>query len=749
MAAVCLTGAALPVSVVYADLSSCGGDTTPHVISTNSTSSIQFTVQNTDANDIKWMRVLVPTSDYVIVSTSISGWDDTTAPGSTSVYLTNGTLASGDSIVFTIDTQAPNYEVSSANWTILASDQPTGDFAIGCTGAQDLATTGSSQQPLTISNLHVTGIGTTSATVNWDTNEAATSRVDYGLDSGYGSQAGPDTSLATSHSMALNNLTPNTIYHFQAYSETSGGAESTTSGDSTFVTADVTVVQQETGGGGGGGVVTTPTGQPTETTPPTIAWTSTVAPVYKAAPTLTGTASDNEAVAKVEYSIDGGKNWSAVDQMAFATVTTGKGKKKKTTADAHSVTWSFTPVLIEDGNYSVLARATDPSGNTAVTPAVTVVLDRLPPRFGGAVLAFGSQVARTDAAGRWQTVMGLDQRLTLNAVGGPVQVAVEVRPTGQTKVMQTFQMQQNAGTGLWSGVASMQASGTYDLVVSATDGAGNHAEQHLPGVVVSAPARVVDAAKGNGPVAGAKVTLYYLQPQSGQWVVWDGAPFGQDNPQKVDDSGAFQLLVPAGTYYLRAEARGYQTIVTKQFSVDRPTPLVPVLKVAHSPGFSIGSWRLSLPWPTWSAASVQVAASVTASQNALEGKPLPVFRLPNTAGATVQTVGLLGKPTVLTVLSTWAPGTSEQLGVLDTLYQNPNVNVVPLMLGERMGRVQAFVARGDYAVPVLVDADASLSDALGVPGPPVHYFLDRRGKVTRVVTGILSADELLQQLAKH
>ena len=74
-----------------------------------------------------------------------------------------------------------------------------------------------------------------SATITWTTDEAADSRVDYGLDTGYGA-SNDDSGLTTSHSIALSGLTAKTTYHYQVTSADSSG-NSSSSGDFTFTTA--------------------------------------------------------------------------------------------------------------------------------------------------------------------------------------------------------------------------------------------------------------------------------------------------------------------------------------------------------------------------------------------------------------------------------------------------------------------------------------------------------------------------------
>jgi len=74
---------------------------------------------------------------------------------------------------------------------------------------------------LVVSNVQVTNLTTSTATVTWTTNMPANSRVDYGLAVGYG-QAATSAALVIAHSLSLSGLTPDTTYHFAATSRDAG-----------------------------------------------------------------------------------------------------------------------------------------------------------------------------------------------------------------------------------------------------------------------------------------------------------------------------------------------------------------------------------------------------------------------------------------------------------------------------------------------------------------------------------------------
>jgi hypothetical protein len=81
----------------------------------------------------------------------------------------------------------------------------------------------------------VKSIDNTSATITWSTNQPANSSVSYGLTPAYEVGTESDASFVTEHIITLNNLSPDTLYHFEVSSADTTGYTAT-SGDSTFST---------------------------------------------------------------------------------------------------------------------------------------------------------------------------------------------------------------------------------------------------------------------------------------------------------------------------------------------------------------------------------------------------------------------------------------------------------------------------------------------------------------------------------
>ncbi len=89
-----------------------------------------------------------------------------------------------------------------------------------------------------ISLVTITSVNTTSATINWATSEVANAEVEYGVSAGYGNATPLDTSLSLTHSVTLNNLSPDTEYHYRIRTADEVG-NTTISPDNTFTTASL------------------------------------------------------------------------------------------------------------------------------------------------------------------------------------------------------------------------------------------------------------------------------------------------------------------------------------------------------------------------------------------------------------------------------------------------------------------------------------------------------------------------------
>jgi len=68
-------------------------------------------------------------------------------------------------------------------------------------------------------------------------------------------------------------------------------------------------------------------------------------------------------------------------------------------------------------------------------------------------------------------------------------------------------------------------------------------------------------------IAGAIVSIYWLNSEIKQYELWPAKEYQQENPQTTDDTGKYSFLVPPGTYYLRVEHPNYPVYQSETFIV--------------------------------------------------------------------------------------------------------------------------------------------------------------------------------------
>ncbi len=88
----------------------------------------------------------------------------------------------------------------------------------------------------TLSSVTSSSVTGNSATITWTTDEVATSQVEYGLTTTYGSSTTLNAALVTSHSVGLTGLAGALTYHYRVHSRDAAG-NLATSADATFLTA--------------------------------------------------------------------------------------------------------------------------------------------------------------------------------------------------------------------------------------------------------------------------------------------------------------------------------------------------------------------------------------------------------------------------------------------------------------------------------------------------------------------------------
>jgi hypothetical protein len=720
-----------------AELTACSVNIAPASVRPSSSTQFDFNViNNTLGDQIKWIRISRPSGDFTLGAvttdwTIISSDSDNASMNGRTIDPTYGGA-------LTIGVAAGPNEAGSANWTVQVANNDSGDSPITCTGDLGVSISvnapSSDETPPNFSSIIVSDVSDTSVKISWVTDEDTDSALDYGLDSSYGS-AEVSTTLTTAHSFTLSGLTANITYHYNIRGS-DGAGNPAESGDNTFVTARTgTTGTTQTGASTSTTIVITGTPAPTsrplmDTVAPVISLNTDFSKPFTEGPKITGKASDSGStsvgVAKIDYSIDDGRNWLPVDSIG--------------SVNAVSTIFEFTPAIFEDGNYKIRVRASDKTGNFGYSSVKTMVIDRLSPQVGGVLFSIGPQVLIPTKEGVIFTPQSLKTKITLSAVGGPTAIDI----VSGTKI---FSLIKNADNRLWSGVLNFDKPGVYELTAKAVDGAYNRTEKKLNTVVVLGNGKIISDSLY---VTSGNVTLWYFDNQIQRFVIWDGESYGQLNPQKLAKNGEYGFFVPRGKYYLEVKSFGFKTLRTEIFTLDASTPITAVLNLEKSLGIRLGPFMLPLPNFSVSKQSILLKSPIVSSDEQLaagiigrEFSSADLFL----NSKIVSTISFRSRPTVFTFLSTWSPYTSEQLKSISEISGDSLINLVPVISQESPTSVSVFSKRGGYSFPIYSDPDGLLLKYLSLSFLPTHVFVDRDRIIQKVIVGSLSKNELIENLA--
>lgn len=466
-----------------------------------------------------------------------------------------------------------------------------------------------------------------------------------------------------------------------------------------------------------------------DTQSPSISLTTKFDKSFENAPEIEGKATDDKAVIAAEYSVDDGQNWQPVDNLK------SPGER--------SSTFSFTPIIFDDGNYKIIVRAKDSSANVGTTKTYDLVIDRLPPVVGASLFAVGPQILTPTTAGTIIALPQIQYSFAVSARGGPTEIELTASHNDASQETNSFALSKNPESGLWTTNLSFDKSGIYSLKAKSKDGAGNITERKLTTVIVLEGGKINYLEK---PIQNATVSAYYLEPTSQKFILWDSAPYSQTNPQQTDEQGQYKLFLPAGTYYLQVTSPTYRILKTNIFKIDQTLPINTNLKLEKAAYINLGFIKIPLPDFRQSQNEIKINLPELSSQNNnLENKEFPKFTITNSS-QTFTDVTLRGKPAIVTLLNTWSPQTPEQIKILEVLTNESEIKVVVIVPQESASFVEIYKKRAGYKIEIIADPDGTLVNPLSLQTSPTHFFLDRKGQIKKQKTGVFTKEELLDYL---
>ncbi len=140
----------------------------------------------------------------------------------------NNTQVTSHSVTLSGLTAATLYHFQALSQDVAGNLTSSADFTFTTAAARTT--------PPVITAVQASAITGNGATITWTTDEPASSQVNYGTTTAYGSSTPVNNTLVTAHTVNLTGLAPATVYHYQVVSQDSSGNIGS-SADFTFTTA--------------------------------------------------------------------------------------------------------------------------------------------------------------------------------------------------------------------------------------------------------------------------------------------------------------------------------------------------------------------------------------------------------------------------------------------------------------------------------------------------------------------------------
>lgn len=509
--------------------------------------------------------------------------------------------------------------------------------------------------------------------------------------------AGSDD-LSTSHSVSLTGLSSSTTYYYQVCS-TNGASQQVCSSQSSFTTGATgtttitttvtnTVTNTQTN---------TVTKTITDTAPPVVRFSDEFKKIYEEAPLIGLKVTDGFGISRLEYTFDG-KNYLPID------ISDSIGGK--------TITTDFTPTALEDGDYSMVVRAVDTSGNKAVTKSINFTIDRLPPRTGPILSMLGPIVIYPDKDGLIQLLAGVEYKFILPAAGGPNNVEFVC---GNIKK----NMSKNPESGFWYLNIKFDSAEECAPQVTAQDGAGNVQTSHKSKIKINSL----------GKFESGTITVYWYDSISGKFVAWDGEVYGQRNPVTTSQESGYGFVLPPGKYYLEAKSPGKRTSVSS--IIDTKDTV-----------FIKDDWSLSSFWKFWEARAQKIVSPVIIGVSSWTKTD---FLLSKVNLGNTNTLDIRGGYSLVSLLSSWHPETVSYLNNL-SVYKNSFKSVYPIFVQENQNVAEFFERRGAYDLDIFADRDGDFLKEQSIESLPLTWIVDKFGHVVLEKTGIIKAEDITEAL---
>ncbi|OGF21394.1 hypothetical protein A2316_03675 [Candidatus Falkowbacteria bacterium RIFOXYB2_FULL_38_15] len=442
--------------------------------------------------------------------------------------------------------------------------------------------------PPVISNIQTINITNSSAEITWETNEGATSVVNYGKNILYGSMA-TGVAFVLNHTVVLGGLETATAYHF-IITSTDAWGNTAISGDQTFTTTNDLIPPANVSNFNA-------TATPARTI--NLSWTNPADPDFTRVLIKRSFGSHPANPEEGDLVFDGrAENFSDI-RFAAADYNrpvyyTAFAYDASLNHSAGALTQATIVVVVEPpcvGDECDEEPEEEPEEPPEEPPCVGDGCPgepELPPAIEGEIEEIAGEIfGKIDEE---KIILG-EEKLTINdfsflAANGAIQlspnqdnqisiltnktVLLKIEKEKLTKNSEKLAIIFKNSSYLLSlnsknfyetsfEIPDEPANLLFSLYVSYEDGTFDK----IDGSFSLLNSGFVWEGRGDNKIEGAKVTLFTENPKT----IWSGAKFNQENPQYTNKYGEYSFITPKGKYYLVVEKSGYQKKQTEIFEI--------------------------------------------------------------------------------------------------------------------------------------------------------------------------------------
>lgn len=407
--------------------------------------------------------------------------------------------------------------------------------------------------PPVISGVTARAAAPSGVIVEWSTDQAADTEVDFGPTESYGNTSALNSPPAMTHALILGGLAPGTVYHYRVKSRNAAGAQAVSPGF-TFAT-ETTSPAASAGIGDGPPAVVDAFAAPASTSAP---GSAPVVLIMTPAPgaslsgiaTVSANAISGRGAPVVQFLLDGADLAPPLSTAPY--------------------TFSWNTALAGDGRHALAAVARDPAGGSATSPIVLVTVDNAPPLIS----EVGASAVAADAAViGWTTSEPADSQveygMTLEYGDSTPLSSTRVLTRGAalsglaSEALYHYRVKSRDASGLLS-VSEDFVFATAEARPSLGSAAAAEAAPAAAEVPAKAPQKILTPATADGindravfgPDAG-EVSIVDMRGRrvyhakfEGQPLVWDG----RDGSGRIVPSGVYIAVVVT-----KSSKRLYQT----------------------------------------------------------------------------------------------------------------------------------------------------------------------------------------------